>query len=78
MSPEGFPAKLRRLRRQKFLSQAELARLAGLHKLTIQRLERGKTSPYARTIRQLAAVLEVPPEQLASPDEVAEARRTRS
>ncbi len=78
VSLEGFSTKLRRLRQQRFLSQAELARRAGLHKLTIQRLEAGKTAPYARTIRQLAAALGVPPEQLALPNEVAEARRTRS
>jgi transcriptional regulator with XRE-family HTH domain len=75
VSQEGFSAKLRRLRQQRFLSQAELARRAGLHKLTIGRLEAGKTAPYARTIRQLASVLGVPPEQLASPDEAAEAQR---
>ena len=75
MFQSGFPAKLRRFRRAKFLSQAELARLAGVHKLTIQRLEAGKTAPYARTIRQLAVALGVSPEQLASPDDVAEAQR---
>ena len=38
-----FRENLRRLRLERFLSQAELARRAGLHALTITRLEAGLT-----------------------------------
>lgn len=36
------------------LTQAELARRAGLHPLTISRIQTGKTTPTLRTIRALA------------------------
>lgn len=71
----AFADKLRRLREERFLSQAELARRSGIHKLTVQRLEAGTTSPYSRTVRQLADALGVEPRVLALPDEVAEKRR---
>ncbi len=70
-----FADKLRQIREERFLSQAELARRSGVHKLTVQRLEAGTTSPYSRTVRQLADALGVEPRELALPDEVAEKRR---
>ena len=70
---------LRRLRLEHFFSQAELARRAGLHALTLTRLESGRTAPSTRTVRALAEALGVQPRELASPEEVAEAdRRERS
>jgi transcriptional regulator with XRE-family HTH domain len=70
-----FAENLRRLRVEKFLSQGELARRAGLHAVTLTRLEAGTTAPSTRTIRALALVLSVEPGDLATPDEVAELRR---
>jgi transcriptional regulator with XRE-family HTH domain len=70
-----FAENLRRLRQEQFLSQAELAKRAGVSKLTVQRLEAGTTLPYAKTVRQLAEALSVPPADLAHPSEVAEAKR---
>ena len=70
-----FPENLRRLRHEQFLSQAELARRAGLHALSITRLEGGTTAPSTRTVRSLASALGVEPRELASPQEVAELRR---
>lgn len=70
-----FADKLRRIREERFLSQAELARRSGIHKLTVQRLEANTTSPYSRAVRQLADALGVEPRELALPDEVAEKRR---
>ena len=70
-----FTKNLRRLRLKLFLSQAELARRAGLHALTITRLEAGAAAPATRTVRALAEVLGVEPGDLAEPDEVAELRR---
>ncbi len=71
----AFPDTLRRLRLGSFLTQAELARLSGVHALTITRLESGRTAPSTRTVRALAAALGIGPHDLASPQEVAEADR---
>ena len=71
-----FAENLRRLRLDRFLSQAELARRAGLHALTITRLEAGTTAPATRTLRAVAEALGLRPGDLATPDEVAELRRT--
>jgi transcriptional regulator with XRE-family HTH domain len=71
----AFSENLRRLRLERFYSQAELARRSGVHALTVTRLENGRTAPSTRTVRALAAALEVSPRDLASPEEVAEADR---
>ena len=68
----AFPDNLRRLRLERFLSQAELARRSGLSKFTLNRLEAGDQAPTSRTVRLLAAALEVPPAELATPEELAE------
>jgi transcriptional regulator with XRE-family HTH domain len=52
-----FADNLRHLRVEQFLSQAELARRAGVHALTITRLEAGTTAPSTRTVRALANAL---------------------
>jgi transcriptional regulator with XRE-family HTH domain len=71
----AFADNLRRLRLEQFVSQAELARRAGVHALTITRLEGGTTAPSTRTVRALAEALNVEPRELATPHEVAELRR---
>ncbi len=71
----AFAENLRRLRLEHVLSQAELARRAGLHALTITRLEAGTTAPSTRTVRALADALGLPPGELATPGEIAELRR---
>ena len=71
----AFAANLRRLRLDRFLSQGELARRAGLHAVTLTRLEAGATDPATRTVRALAEALGVEPRELAAPGEVAELRR---
>ena len=73
----AFTENLRRLRLDQFLSQAELARRAGLHALTITRLEAGTTAPSTRTVRALAGALGVEPRELATPLEVAETREPK-
>ena len=70
-----FADNLKRLRLERFLSQGELARRAGLHAVTLTRLEAGRTAPSTRSVRALADVLGVEPRELATPDEVAELRR---
>jgi transcriptional regulator with XRE-family HTH domain len=71
----AFADNLRRLRIERFLSQRELARQAGLHAITLVRLEAGGTAPSTRTVRALAAALGVEPRDLTAPEEVAELRR---
>jgi transcriptional regulator with XRE-family HTH domain len=70
-----FAENLRRLRVDRFLSQRELARRAGLHPVTLTRLEAGAVAPSTRSVRALAAALQVEPRGLTTPDEVAELRR---
>ena len=70
-----FAENLRRFRAERFLSQRELARQAGLHAITLGRLESGATAPSTRTVRALAAALGVEPRELTRPEEVAELRR---
>jgi transcriptional regulator with XRE-family HTH domain len=70
-----FAENLRRFRVERFLSQRELARQAGVHAITIVRLEAGATAPSTRSVRALAAALGVEPKDLTTPEEVAELRR---
>jgi transcriptional regulator with XRE-family HTH domain len=70
-----FRENLRRLRLQRFWSQADLAREAGISKLTVHRLETGQTPPSLRSVRALAKALQVDPLELANPAEVAEQKR---
>ena len=70
-----FAENLRRFRLEQFLSQRELARRAGVHAITIVRLEAGATAPTTRSVRALATALGVEPRDLTTPEEVAELRR---
>ena len=70
-----FAENLRRFRVERFLSQREMARQAGIHPITVVRLEAGATAPSTRSVRALAAALGVEPRDLATPEEVAELRR---
>lgn len=55
----GFPDRLRQLRRQKNLSQAELGKLVGLHATHIARYEGGVSRPAADSLKRLADALGV-------------------
>ena len=55
---------LRALRKARGLSLVELARQSGVSKLTIIKIEAGRTSPRGTTLRKLAKVLAVPPDAL--------------
>jgi len=62
LEPDGV--KLRQLRRERALSQQELAERAGTTQETISRLERGHTAARGRTLRKLAEALGVEPREL--------------
>jgi len=70
-----FAENLRRFRVERFLSQRELARQAGVHAITVVRLEAGATAPSTRSVGALATTLGVEPRDLTTPEEVAELRR---
>lgn len=56
---------LKELRRERFLSQEDLARESGVAAVTINRLENGKQQPTFKTIRRLAKALKVEPGQVS-------------
>lgn len=57
--------RVRALRERAFFSRSELARMAGLDRSTVGRIEEGETVVHPRTIRRLAAALSVDPSSLA-------------
>jgi transcriptional regulator with XRE-family HTH domain len=60
--------RLRRIRRERALSQRDLSRMTGIAFDTISRLETGKQRAQPRTIRKLADVLGVEPKELMKED----------
>ena len=60
--------RLRKLRDEKFLSQRELAKAAGISPTTVFKLEANQAEPHPRTIRKLAEALGVEPSKLVDRD----------
>ncbi len=57
-------ARLRRLRRERALSQQDVERMTGISQATLSDLEQGKRGTRAFTLRKLAEVLGVEPKEL--------------
>ena len=57
-------AKLRKLRRERALSQQDIQRGTGISQATLSDLEQGKRGARASTLRKLAGVLDVQPREL--------------
>ncbi len=57
-------ARLRTLRKERALSQRDLANVSGVGPVTISELERGVREAQPRTIRKLAEALGVEPREL--------------
>lgn len=55
---------LQQVREKKLLSQGELAKLAGVSRAQINRIESGKVDPRMSTVRKLIAALGVEPSEL--------------
>jgi transcriptional regulator with XRE-family HTH domain len=70
MEEETFGQRLRRLRDDRYLSQAELSERAGIARAGLSRLENDQTVPIQRTIRRLAEALGIDPHQLIRPEEL--------
>jgi len=62
-------SKVKALRQQRVLSQRELAHMAGLTQMTVWRLENGYRDARPGTIRKLAQVLGVEPNELVKGEE---------
>lgn len=56
---ERVGKRIRKYRREKKMSQEELADKVGLHYTTISRIERGVSNPPVQTINKIAKVLRV-------------------
>jgi transcriptional regulator with XRE-family HTH domain len=59
MNDDGFAKRLRELRRQSDISQADLAQIVGVHYMHLSRYERGISKPKSETLRRLAEALGV-------------------
>ncbi len=57
-------ARLRRLRRERALSQQDIERMTGVAQATLSDLEQGKRGARASTLRKLAKLLDVEPKEL--------------
>lgn len=57
-------SRIKELRIRKGISQEELAEESGLNLRTIQRIENGETEPVGNSVKKIANVLEVTPEEL--------------
>lgn len=64
MENQNLAQGVKKLRKRKALSQEDLAKRAGLSLRTVQRVENGETIPTAETLKRLAAVLDVAPNEL--------------
>lgn len=73
---QGFADRLKQLRKQRDLSQAQLAEAVGVHQNHIGRYERGESQPSADALRRLADALGVSTDYLieGTSDEAAKAR----
>ena len=67
MQRETLGERIRRLRDERYLSQAELALKAGISRAVLSRLENDLAVPIQRTVRKLAEALGVSPHELADP-----------
>ncbi len=61
--------RLRRLRREKALTQQDLVGMTGVAQATLSDLERGKRGARASTLRKLAEALGVEPKELMKEEE---------
>lgn len=66
---------LKRLREQRVLSLTDLAQIAGVNRVTINRIENGKQKAMPRTLRKLAEALQVNVEELRDAQRVSHSKR---
>lgn len=73
---QGLPERLKQLRKQKNLSQQELAELAEIHYTHIGRYERGQSKPSTDTLKRVADALGVSSDYLLEGSTDAAAKAT--
>jgi transcriptional regulator with XRE-family HTH domain len=56
--------RIREVRKERGISQGELAEKAGISLITISRIERGERDPHVRTLAQIARGLGIPAYEL--------------
>ena len=78
MAESCIATNVARLRLDRELTQAELARTAGLSRIAVGKIERGQAIPQARTLETLARALEVPVRELVTPVRRLESVRFRA
>ena len=64
MAPVKIGKSVRKLRIEKFMSQAELSKAAGVSPAHLGRIERNEHDPHLSTIRKIAQALDVDPSEL--------------
>lgn len=64
MNTKDLALKIKELRKRKEFTQQELSDRTGLSLRTIQRIEKGETTPRGHTLKQLANALEVYPSEI--------------
>src|SRR5215475_15119136 len=77
MSEQGFASRLKSLREQAGLSQAELADLAGMNRFGVAKLEQGVREPSWATVQALARALGVEVGEFVVPDDTRPAKDKR-
>ena len=78
MAESSIAANVARLRLDRQLTQANLARSAGLSRVAVGKIERGEVEPQDRTLDALAKALEVPVGDLVTPVRRLESVRFRA
>ena len=61
---DGIGTRIREARKRRKLSQTELARRVGLHRVSLANIERGTRTPSLETLFKLARALKVAPARL--------------
>lgn len=64
MSPAAVRIRLAEIRKERGLTQKELAKLVGIHELTISRIEGGSRQIELDTLGKLCSALQVPIQEL--------------
>src|SRR4051794_9987659 len=77
MSEHGFAGRLKELREQSGLSQAELAESAGMNRFGVAKLEQGVREPSWATVQALARALGVEVGEFVVPDDPPPAKDKR-
>lgn len=77
MHSEKIGEEIKRRRKAAGMTQVELAKAAGIHEITLSKLERGRTTPDLATLRRLEAALDAVEMKGEPPSSVQDLKRRR-